>query len=57
MNQAQKINPHLMEAWQLHALHAERTSHPDTMDLFRHSLVLRPTVKYLFISLFSFFEF
>ncbi|KAI1711502.1 tetratricopeptide repeat protein 37 [Ditylenchus destructor] len=43
MNQAQKINPQLMEAWIAHALHADLTNDPDTMDLFRHSIVLKPT--------------
>ncbi|KAI1714353.1 tetratricopeptide repeat protein 37 [Ditylenchus destructor] len=43
MNQAQKINPQLMEAWIAHALHADLTNDPETMDLFRHSIVLKPT--------------
>uniref|UniRef100_A0A914HV41 Tetratricopeptide repeat protein 18 n=1 Tax=Globodera rostochiensis TaxID=31243 RepID=A0A914HV41_GLORO len=43
MNNAQKISPAMSEAWCSHAIHAELTNHFDTMDLYRHAIVLKPS--------------
>uniref|UniRef100_A0A915ERQ5 Uncharacterized protein n=1 Tax=Ditylenchus dipsaci TaxID=166011 RepID=A0A915ERQ5_9BILA len=48
-----KDQSHLMEAWCAHAMHAEKLNDHDAMDLYRHSIVLRPTAlsiqKYCFL--------
>uniref|UniRef100_A0A0R3RIG2 TPR_REGION domain-containing protein n=1 Tax=Elaeophora elaphi TaxID=1147741 RepID=A0A0R3RIG2_9BILA len=43
LNMAQKINPESAEIWCVLATMAEAENHHDTMDLYRHSLTLRPT--------------
>ncbi|KAK6105616.1 TPR repeat family protein [Brugia pahangi] len=43
LNMAQKINPESAEVWCVLATMAEAENHYDTMDLYRHSLTLRPT--------------
>uniref|UniRef100_A0A183BZH4 TPR_REGION domain-containing protein n=1 Tax=Globodera pallida TaxID=36090 RepID=A0A183BZH4_GLOPA len=43
MDNAQKISPSMSEAWCSHAIHAELTNHFDTMDLYRHAIVLKPS--------------
>ncbi|VDM08610.1 unnamed protein product [Wuchereria bancrofti] len=43
LNMAQKINPESAEIWCVLATMAEAENHYDTMDLYRHSLTLRPT--------------
>ncbi|KAI6228999.1 hypothetical protein M3Y99_01158500 [Aphelenchoides fujianensis] len=49
---AQQIDSDLMETWCGLAVHAELTGHFDAMDLYRHSMVLRPNrfaaIKYSF---------
>ncbi|KAL3120623.1 hypothetical protein niasHT_007915 [Heterodera trifolii] len=43
MNNAQMINPSMSETWLPHAIHAELSNHYDTMDLYRHAIVLKPS--------------
>ncbi|VBB29025.1 unnamed protein product [Acanthocheilonema viteae] len=43
LNMGQKINPESAEIWCILATLAEAENHYDTMDLYRHSLTLRPT--------------
>ncbi|VDK87617.1 unnamed protein product [Litomosoides sigmodontis] len=43
LNMAQKTNPESAEIWCVLATIAEAENHYDTMDLYRHSLTLRPT--------------
>uniref|UniRef100_A0A914CLV9 Uncharacterized protein n=1 Tax=Acrobeloides nanus TaxID=290746 RepID=A0A914CLV9_9BILA len=40
---AQKLNPNLMEAWAANALYREIEKPYESMDLYRHSLVLKPS--------------
>uniref|UniRef100_A0A0N5ALQ9 TPR_REGION domain-containing protein n=1 Tax=Syphacia muris TaxID=451379 RepID=A0A0N5ALQ9_9BILA len=43
LDMAQKCNPELAEMWCAMALIAEQQAHYDTMDLYRHSLTIKPT--------------
>lgn len=43
---AQKLNPNLMEVWTIHAIYKEMQALDEPMDLYRHSLVLKPSVRY-----------
>ncbi|KAM3722269.1 SKI3 subunit of superkiller complex protein [Dirofilaria immitis] len=43
LDMAQKINPESAEIWCVLATMAEAENHYDTMDLYRHSLTLKPT--------------